>query len=332
MRLILSVLSILVLLFLSGCVEPSEVVVGIDHTHMGVSDSDISLISKTCSIKQGFEFKRDVQVTIGHIDYLKIGDVVLAQDFEVKNPIDEREVKTVGVMSAFLWNGARDDWLEFSFQISAANKNVLRNIIHQEIDKAKVEIAFTVYDFDPISNQYYGSVDTNALILSGSIAERAGTRFISVALEPSQEVEPPENYAVDLKLMPPGFEQMIILSVSASDTFERSWGIPAKEVLLDQDDHGRLIELDQGQVLVVALDSNPSTGYTWEISAGNEGVLRLMSETFEVSSDLPGAPGVHTFRFEVVNEGETPLTLVYRRPWEQGVAPLETFSVRVNVR
>jgi predicted secreted protein len=41
---------------------------------------------------------------------------------------------------------------------------------------------------------------------------------------------------------------------------------------------------------------------------------------------------VEVFRFEAVEAGETLIELVYHRPWEEGVEPLETFSIQVIVR
>ena len=46
---------------------------------------------------------------------------------------------------------------------------------------------------------------------------------------------------------------------------------------------------------------------------------------------VTGAGGTETFRFAAAT-GETTLTLVYHRPWEEDVEPLETFTVQVVVR
>jgi predicted secreted protein len=53
---------------------------------------------------------------------------------------------------------------------------------------------------------------------------------------------------------------------------------------------------------------------------------------FEPQSNLVGAPGVETLRFEGWQAGETTLELVYRRSWEKGIEPLQRFSVQVTVR
>jgi inhibitor of cysteine peptidase len=110
----------------------------------------------------------------------------------------------------------------------------------------------------------------------------------------------------------------------------------AREVRLDASSDGDRIELDLGQVLVITLDSNPSTGFRWEVVEIDGAVLRQVGEAQFESSDRqdpppPGTGGWETFRFEAVGAGETGLELVYRRPWED-VEPLTTFSVQVSVR
>jgi len=105
------------------------------------------------------------------------------------------------------------------------------------------------------------------------------------------------------------------------------------EVKLDAGNDGSQVELKAGQTLVVNLEGNPTTGYTWEATELDEQVLQQVGETeFKPDSDAIGAGGVQTLRFETVNSGQTTLNLVYRRPWEEDVEPAETFSVQVAVR
>jgi inhibitor of cysteine peptidase len=107
----------------------------------------------------------------------------------------------------------------------------------------------------------------------------------------------------------------------------------SNEVKLDAGDDGSQVELKAGQTLVVSLEGNPTTGYTWEAAELDEQVLRQLGEAeFNPESDAIGAGGVQTLRFETVNSGQTTLNLVYRRPWEADEEPTETFSVQVVVR
>ncbi len=111
----------------------------------------------------------------------------------------------------------------------------------------------------------------------------------------------------------------------------------AQEVQIGADDDGRQIALDQGQVLVVTLGSNPSTGYSWQVAEIQEAILKQLGEAEFQASDPGGTPvvgagGTETFRFEALKAGQTTLKLVYHRPWEKDVEPLDTFSVQVVVR
>lgn len=108
---------------------------------------------------------------------------------------------------------------------------------------------------------------------------------------------------------------------------------PAKEVKLDASDNGRQVELQKGQALVITLESNPTTGFMWEVVELEESILRQIGEAeFQSESEAVGAGGTETFRFEAVKAGQMALKLVYHRPWEEDVEPLETFSLQVMVR
>lgn len=97
-------------------------------------------------------------------------------------------------------------------------------------------------------------------------------------------------------------------------------------------DDGDEVELRKGQTLVVSLEGNPSTGYTWEAVDLDEGIVRQVGEpAFTPESEALGASGTQVLRFRAAGEGRTTLQLVYHRPWEEA-EPERTFSVDVVVR
>jgi inhibitor of cysteine peptidase len=106
--------------------------------------------------------------------------------------------------------------------------------------------------------------------------------------------------------------------------------------VLGAEDNGSQVELNTGQVLEVTLESNPTTGYSWEVTEVDEAVLTQIGEVEFQEAPAEGEPlvgggGTETLRFASAT-GETTLTLVYHRPWEKDVEPLETFTVQVVVR
>lgn len=108
---------------------------------------------------------------------------------------------------------------------------------------------------------------------------------------------------------------------------------PAQEVKVDANANGTQVELQKAQTLVITLESNPTTGYSWEVVDLDDSILRQVGEPeFQPESEALGAPGVEILRFEAMKAGQAALKLVYRRPWEEGEEPLETFSLQVVVR
>jgi inhibitor of cysteine peptidase len=104
-------------------------------------------------------------------------------------------------------------------------------------------------------------------------------------------------------------------------------------LMLTEKNDGQNVQMSNGQQLVVTLEGNPTTGYTWEVDTIDQAILKQIGEPeFKASSGALGAGGLMTLQFQAVSQGETPLRLVYHRPWEQGIAPEKTFEVNVVVK
>ncbi|UCC99804.1 MAG: protease inhibitor I42 family protein, partial [Phycisphaerales bacterium] len=148
-----------------------------------------------------------------------------------------------------------------------------------------------------------------------------------------------DNSLCDIGPMPwgDGIVDVQDLIVLAEHLFEHCPPIEAQEIRVDEEDNGSQIELDQGQILVITLQSNPTTGYQWEQVENGESILEQMgqaefkpSETSE--PPLVGSGGWEIFRFKAVSAGQMTLKLVYHRSWGEGVEPLKTFSIQIVVR
>ncbi|RCV63643.1 putative secreted protein [Methanophagales archaeon] len=100
---------------------------------------------------------------------------------------------------------------------------------------------------------------------------------------------------------------------------------------LNASDNNTAINATTGEFLVVSLEGNPTTGYTWEVEELNEQVLQQIGGIVDVpESDLMGAPSMQIATFEVVGAGNATINMVYHRPWETDVEPLDTFTVNVT--
>ena len=105
--------------------------------------------------------------------------------------------------------------------------------------------------------------------------------------------------------------------------------------VMTYDDEGHEIDIGVGQEFIIALGSNPTTGYSWQASY-DETMLELVGgeptyEADETDEDVVGAGGVELFRFLALEAGETEITLTYERPWEDGdVVETKVFTVIIE--
>jgi inhibitor of cysteine peptidase len=100
-------------------------------------------------------------------------------------------------------------------------------------------------------------------------------------------------------------------------------------------DNSKQITVKSGDVVTVTLESNPTTGYSWQVIEIDNAVLLQDGDPeykqAPSSEGLVGAGGTETFRFKAVGIGETTLGLGYMRPWES-VPPIQTFTIQVIVQ
>lgn len=83
-----------------------------------------------------------------------------------------------------------------------------------------------------------------------------------------------------------------------------------------------------GKVIIISLESNPSTGYGWTAEFDSK-FIRLVKREFVHSSNLMGAGGIERFEFEALAKGVTKLRMVYKREWETTFLYEKTYVVHI---
>jgi inhibitor of cysteine peptidase len=86
------------------------------------------------------------------------------------------------------------------------------------------------------------------------------------------------------------------------------------------------IEVIVGEDFVIPLDSNPTTGYSWELASSLPKWLELIGSEYVPTPTEPGivgSGGVEEWTFRANTEGTTTITFEYRRPWEKDQPPAE---------
>lgn len=100
------------------------------------------------------------------------------------------------------------------------------------------------------------------------------------------------------------------------------------------DDRVCPLSLNVGQTLIVALPSNPATGYRWQLQEASAELLKSLGpEVFSTQDNsLIGGDGISTWRFVAQEAGNGQLLLAYQRPWEADAEPAGLFDCRIEVR
>jgi predicted secreted protein len=72
------------------------------------------------------------------------------------------------------------------------------------------------------------------------------------------------------------------------------------------------LKVQKGKVVIISLQSNPSTGYGW-IPKFDPQFIRLVKKEFNPLSSLLGAGGIEKFEFKALASGVTTLRMMYKR-------------------
>ncbi len=85
-------------------------------------------------------------------------------------------------------------------------------------------------------------------------------------------------------------------------------------------DNNSDISIEIDATFDISLESNPTTGYEWNVTECDYSVLKLVNTDYVTAETqtppLDGAGGLQKWTFKGIKDGETALKLVYRRSWE----------------
>ena len=96
-------------------------------------------------------------------------------------------------------------------------------------------------------------------------------------------------------------------------------------------DNGNTISLTRNSVIKVRLNENPTTGFSWNISA-SPGIQVLSSSYLSSAPGRFGAGGTHTWVLKITGTGTQQFTGVYKQPWMPASRLDSTYKISFNVR
>lgn len=97
-------------------------------------------------------------------------------------------------------------------------------------------------------------------------------------------------------------------------------------------DPAQPIEVTAGDEFTIVIESNPTTGYHWEIM-GELSNIELISKNYQADEPVTvGSGGIDVWTFKAISAGETRITLGYYPPYEDPEPPQQTITFVVTVK
>jgi predicted secreted protein len=97
-------------------------------------------------------------------------------------------------------------------------------------------------------------------------------------------------------------------------------------------DPAQPIEVPAEEIFHIVVDSNPSTGYQWEIVGELNGVEFVSREYTADEPVAPGSGGVDVWAFKAASAGEVQITLGSYPPDTNVTEPEQTFTFNIVVK
>ena len=93
------------------------------------------------------------------------------------------------------------------------------------------------------------------------------------------------------------------------------------------------IEIDE--MFDISLESNPTTGYEWDVKECDYSVLELVNKDYVTAENqtppVAGAGGLQNWTFKGLKDGETALKIVYWRSWEGEESIVDEYLLHITV-
>jgi len=105
------------------------------------------------------------------------------------------------------------------------------------------------------------------------------------------------------------------------------------EIHVTSGDANKEIKAKVGEIIVIEIEGNATTGYTWDEMPGrSDSVLESQGHEYKARDYAVGMVGVGGkafFRYLVKAPGKTEIVLGYARPWEKDTPPAQMFNVKI---
>lgn len=108
--------------------------------------------------------------------------------------------------------------------------------------------------------------------------------------------------------------------------------VQAGNIVVNEEQNNAIVTVRAGNSITVRLPENPTTGFTWNLSASPG--LQVVSDSYipsDTTGKLIGSGGTHVWDISAQSVGTRTIQGVYMRPWEQATGNETAFLLNVVV-
>jgi len=105
--------------------------------------------------------------------------------------------------------------------------------------------------------------------------------------------------------------------------------VSVKTVFVNSTANGKIITIPSSERVMVALNENPTTGYSWNATV-SKGLTIVSDNYIAPNTTLVGAGGYHEWILSPDTVGTYTFKAVYMRSWEGATATDETFGIVIQ--
>jgi inhibitor of cysteine peptidase len=126
---------------------------------------------------------------------------------------------------------------------------------------------------------------------------------------------------------------MGVITVSIVTLMTACSKIPNR-VSVNESSNGKQVEVAVNGTITVTLDSNATTGYSWQLSGiSDSSVLEKLNNVYDApTGGLMGAGGKEVWTFKTLADGKATLSMEYDQPWAGGQKNAKSFDLIVVVK
>ena len=106
-----------------------------------------------------------------------------------------------------------------------------------------------------------------------------------------------------------------------------------KPLLISKDKNNASVSVCKNGLFTIALECNPSTGYSWNIVSIDSTRAKLIADpAFTARDSLPGTSGTCFLEFKALKKGTNRIKLAYFQAFDSASVPQDSFAVTVIIK